>query len=102
MKIRLKMRARINSISGEETRLGGVASNCETIHSEEALLTVSHCQLVNYLNESALACTYLMAAHVANCYNCRMIKQIIVIRLTISRGELLTELRNVKETSIVI
>lgn len=33
-----------------------------------------------------------MEVHVANCYNCRMIKQIIVIRLTISRGELLIEL----------
>lgn len=83
--------------------LGGGLSDRDTIHWEETSLTASPCQLVNYSNGSALACTYVMVAHVANCFGCRMINQLIMIQLTISRGRLTrTELWNMKETSIMI
>lgn len=63
-------------------------SDRDTIHREETSLTASPCQLVNYLNESALACTHVMVARAANSCDCRMIKQFIMMQPTISRGRL--------------
>lgn len=83
--------------------LRGGSSDHDTILWEETSLTASRCQLVNYLNDSALACTYIMVAHDANCCDCWMIKQLIMMQLTISRGRLtIADLWNMKETSIMI
>lgn len=75
----------IYSFRALKTCLGGGLSDRDTIRWEEASLTASPCQPVNYLNESASACTYIMVAHVANCCDCGVIKQLIMMQLTISR-----------------